>query len=104
MIRAGRRVQSADMINIVNALAQTDCSLPAYEVMILLMVLTVCLLMRASRIGLVAAYLFAYRWGWLLFDSTFARTQMGYVYGYLVFGIIALILAVFSMWAPTDNK
>ncbi|HBA83350.1 MAG TPA: hypothetical protein DCZ95_04565 [Verrucomicrobia bacterium] len=90
------------MKQIYNVLVHADASLPSFEVLLLLIILTLCLLFKTSRIGLVSAYLFAYRWGWLVFESSFGNNQ-SYIYGYTVFGFIALILMVISMVRNIGN-
>ncbi|MFH0879854.1 MAG: hypothetical protein V2A34_09090 [Lentisphaerota bacterium] len=84
-------------------LTTAEIPMPSYEVILLLCVLTLCLLFRATRIGLLTSFLFTYRWGWLIFEQTFGMQERTFVYGYFVFGFIALILAVFSMWRSYDH-
>ena len=64
--------------------------------MLLLTILTLCLLLKTNRLGLVTSYVFAYRWGWLIFERSFGH-DMNFMYGYLFFGIMALTLIVISM-------
>ena len=86
------------MNSILSVLSHTEVNMASYEVMLQLVILTGCLLFRASRLGLIAAYIFAYRWGWLVFERSFGTEQPAFIYGYMVFGFLTLILAVLSMW------
>ncbi len=85
------------MIDILQVIYSAQISAPSYEVMILLLVLTICLLLRATKTGLLAAYLFTYRWVWLMFERSFGPNQMIFLYGFLIFGFVVLILALISM-------
>ncbi len=84
------------MKEFVLMLVHSDAFLPSWEVICLLTILTLCLLLKTNKMGLIASYLFAYRWGWLVFESSFGE-HTSFMYGYLIFGFIALILAVVSM-------
>ena len=75
-------------------LKNTAVALPAIEVSILITVLTICLLFRFNRIGLVAAYVFTYRWGWLFFS----KENHGYLIPYFIFGGLVLFLTVISLF------
>lgn len=85
-------------------------TIPLVELIISFLLLTICLLLRFSRIGLITAYLFTYRWGWFfclhnnLFDP---KTRSLFLTGYIIFGILALTLTVIAMTtsrrASSDN-
>ena len=75
-------------------------SIPLLELIILLLLMTGCLLLRFSKTGLVVAFLFVYRWGWIFclhgaFLDVTTRT-MCHV-GYIVFGILVVTLTVVAM-------
>jgi len=65
-------------------------TLPAAELTALLLVLTICLVFRFTRIGLITAYLFAYKWGWALFVLKYPHFLMAY----LIFGFAVGIVTV----------
>lgn len=67
--------------------------LPAVEVTVLLVVIAVCLVSRHTNVGLIATYIFAYRWGWKLF----AGHSIHVMTVYLFFGTITGILTVIGM-------
>lgn len=83
-----------------SGLSHAMVSVPGVEAIILLMVLTVCLLFRITRIGLVVAYIFTYRWGLLFGEQYFAADAKLYnvfLSSYIVFGILVLTLALMAM-------
>jgi hypothetical protein len=80
--------------DLLNVIQHTTLPLPALEVTMLLTILTACLLFRFSRIGLFTAYVFTYRWGWIIFAET---RDTDYLMGYLILGITAGIIAVIGM-------
>ncbi len=67
--------------------------LPAIEIAALLGLLSACLVFRLTKVGLIGAYMFAYRWGWIVFMNQSQRFLMGY----LVFGCAVGILTVVGM-------
>lgn len=71
-------------------------TLPSAELCVLLAALTICLVFRMARLGLVLAFVFIYRWCWMLIASQ-DRTL---VTAYAFFGIAVLILTVVGMVAP----
>ena len=74
--------------------------IPGMEAMVLLILLTICLLFRITRIGLVLAYIFTYRWGLLFGEQYFAGDAQVYhifLTSYIVFGILVMTLAMVAM-------
>lgn len=74
--------------------------IPLLELTILLLLMTGCLLLRFPRTGLMVAFLFVYRWGWIfcmsgaLLDS---RIRTMFLSGYVGFGILVVILTIVAM-------
>ena len=79
---------------ILSSARHATLSLPAMELLLLLILLSFCLVMRYNKIGLVTAYLFSYKWGWTLF-SGIANQQ--HLFAYLVFGSLVGVLATIGM-------
>jgi len=84
-------------------LQRTQVAIPAYEVMLILAVLTLCLAFRTVRVGLVAAYIFAYRLGWIFLNDTYGRDSLLYFYAYLSFGVVVVALTAISFWKMQDD-
>jgi len=80
----------ADMLELIKTASLT---LPVAEITLLMLLLTACLLFRFNRTGIVAAYLFTYRWGWLFFVGH----EQKYLVTYLLFGAVVGVLAVVGM-------
>ena len=78
---------------------------PSGEVLLLISVLTISLLYRAKRIGLLFAYLFAYRWGWLVVSEGNTEYQAWILGAYLIFGMAVGIIAVVRLYLwPSDRE
>ncbi len=80
--------------------SQATVAVPLVETTILLLAITVCLLFRFSRTGLVLAFLFLYRWGWTVQVQRFTSdpaVQSAFSAGYLVFGILVFTFALLGM-------
>ena len=73
-------------------------NLPALEVVLLLAMLAVFLVARLPKIGLITAYIFAYRWGWNIFVGHNTNTMLVY----LVFGVIVGVLTAAGMMRSTN--
>jgi len=89
-----------------SGLSHAMISIPGMEAMVLLILLTICLLFRISRIGHIIAYIFAYRWGLLFGEQYFARDAKVYhvfLTSYIVFGILVLTLALVAMMMATHS-
>lgn len=83
-----------------SGLSHATFSMPGMEALVLLIILTICMLLRINRAGLVTAYIFAYRWGLLFGEQYFAGdVKVFHVFftSYIVFGILVLTLAMIAM-------
>ena len=76
-----------------NVLRYATVELPAIEVAIVIATLSICLGLRWRHVGLIIAYIFVYRWGWLFFT----RHHPTFFIAYLVFGTLVAGLAVVGM-------
>lgn len=79
--------------NFFQIASSASIQLPALEVTVLLILMAVCLASKHTHIGLIATYIFAYRWGW----SIFVGHDLSFLAGYLIFGILTGILTVIGM-------
>ena len=74
-------------------------SVPLMETTVLFIALTICLLFRFSRTGLILAYLFFYRLGWTVQIREYAADpdlQTAFSAGYLIFGILVFTFLIIS--------
>ena len=81
------------LVGIVQLIRTASMTLPVAELTILILILTVCLVFRFNRTGIITSYVFTYRWGWLFFIGH----EQKYLVMYLVFGVVAGVLAVVGM-------
>ena len=79
------------MNEIMEPLLHTTLALPVIEVSVLVAALSICLVFRLSKIGLVIAYLFAYRWGWLFFIGQPQRFMVAYLVSAILVGTLTVI-------------
>jgi hypothetical protein len=71
----------------------SQLSLPSLEVALFVMLLSLALLYRYNRAGIVIAYVFAARWGWMVVHNLPTGAQASYV----ILGILVGFLAIVSM-------
>ena len=81
------------LVEIVQLIKSASITLPMAELAILIIILTTCLVFHFNRTGIIAGYIFTYRWGWLFFVSH----EQKYLVMYLVFGVVVGVLAVVGM-------
>jgi len=87
-----------ELLEIIN---QTNVPIPTLELLALLVILTISLIFKATRTGLLTAYLFVFRWGWLFIHETF-RDQYETMVTYIVFGAVVVLLSVIIMLRSSD--
>ena len=85
--------------SISQTLSNSQITLPAFELVFFLALLTLSLLFRYSRTGIFAAYLFAYRWGWTVVGGLGDHSH----FWYLIFGCGVAILSVLGFFADSRN-
>ena len=83
--------------DLVNVFLHGSVTTSSFEVMLVLAVLTFCLFFHATRTGLIVAYVYVYRMGWLFLKNNYNYENTPFVYVYSIFGLIILGLAIASM-------
>ncbi len=86
------------LFEFVDTITKASLTLPAAEVFLLIGLVTLTLLFRFSRCGIVIAYVFSYRWGWDTVATLPEQAQILYV----VFGLFAGALAVVGMLSDKE--
>ena len=89
-----------------SGLSHATIPIPSMEALTLLILLTICLLFRITRTGLVVAYIFTYRWGLIFGEQYFsgdARLYNVFLSSYIAFGILVLTLALVAMMMATHS-
>jgi hypothetical protein len=81
------------ILDIISLLQNATITVPVIELCVLVTALSVFLVFKLPRIGLITAYLFVYRWG-LLF---FLHQATQYLMFYLVFGFAIGVVTIVSM-------
>jgi len=89
---------------LIQTLSSSYISLPTGEMMILLVVMVLCLLTRATRIGLLTAYFFVFRWGWIFFKENYGDLSNNLFLGYVVLGLMVPVLAIIRLWFTTQDS
>ena len=86
--------------NLLLVMNGATLTLPALELSILLAGLSCCLVFRFTRTGLLIAYMFIYRWGWLIL----ADAGQSLLVGYLVFGMLIGIATVIGLMRTSSDR
>jgi hypothetical protein len=89
------------MLNELSQVIRTSqLTLPAFELVLLMVLLSVALLFRYSKAGILVAYLFAYRWAWPIV----ADLEKGAQFGYLILGATVAGLAFIGLFLDTRTQ
>lgn len=90
------------MNGLLETLRYAQVSISMLEVALLAAVLVLAMIFRASRIGVMAAFLFVLRWGWSFIRGHYGSGNLAYQYAYLAVGGIVIVLGVVSMVRQRD--
>ena len=90
------------MNEFMDVVKSTSVPIPTLELLALLIMLAISLVFKATRVGLLLAYLFVFRWGWLFIHATFGVKHDTFMISYLVFGAFVTALSVVMMFRSTD--
>ena len=85
---------------LITLISGATITLPVVEVCALLSLLSVCLVFKCTKVGLVAAYLFIYRWGWLFLTGG----GDNFLLSYLILGSVVAILTVIGMLTSSTDS
>jgi len=78
------------MNELLHTMSLVKIELPSIELMALLAIMSLAMVFRFPRTGLMAAYIFSYRWGWMAIMDY----SPGALVAYMVFGILVGTLSV----------
>ena len=92
------------MHEIWDLLVSTTVSIPTHEILALMLLQAFCFLFRTLRIGLLVSFTFVYVLGWRFIQQQFGVPGMPYLYGYAVFGLLVVALAIYSWWAARETS
>jgi hypothetical protein len=71
-----------------------DFSVPLWEVMLLVLINSFCLLFGRHRLGLIVSYLFVLYWGFI-FNRGYFVDMLGHLnWGLYVYGISGIVMAI----------
>ncbi|HAS83195.1 MAG TPA: hypothetical protein DCS43_11125 [Verrucomicrobia bacterium] len=87
------------MKEIFHVIQNATLELPATEVVLLIGLVTLALVSRYNRCGMTVAYIFSYRWGWMVAKDLPAEAQFGYV----AFGVFVGALATIGMLTERNH-
>ncbi|TAN37940.1 MAG: hypothetical protein EPN23_03765 [Verrucomicrobia bacterium] len=85
------------MYEFMQTLAVNTVNVPAHEILVVLVLQSLCYLFRTARIGLLVSYTFVYRLGWSFMLGHFGLEGAPYFYAYGAFGALMLLLAFWGM-------
>ena len=88
-------------------LGSATLSIPMVETILLFAVLTICLLFRFSRIGLIVSYVFVYRWGWAVRQQILPdnpNITSLFTTSYMIFGLMVFTFVIVGMIRGRDTS
>ena len=92
------------VISLLRFFSGKDFSVPLWEVILLVLINSICLLLGRHRLGLIVSYLFVFYWGFI-FNSTYFVNMMDYfawgLYIYVISGVVMAIIFLISFFVKT---
>jgi hypothetical protein len=92
------------IITLLRFFSGKDFSVPLWEVILLVLINSICLLLGRHRLGLIVSYLFVFYWGFI-FNSTYFVNMMDYftwgLYIYVISGVVMAIIFLISFFVKT---
>jgi hypothetical protein len=92
------------VIGLLQFFSDKDFAVPLWEVILLVLINSICLLLGRHRLGLIVSYLFVFYWGFI-FNSTYFVNMMGYfawgLYIYAISGVVMAIIFLISFFVKT---
>ncbi len=92
------------MTEFFDSVRTAQVTAPALELVLALVMLAACLIFKATRTGLLVAFLFVYRWGWLFIEETFVDQWPWILFGYVASGALLVALSVLGMLRHSDEE
>lgn len=90
------------MSGLWEALRFAQVNVSIIEVAVLAAILLLAVIFRATRIGMLAAFLFVLRWGWDFVRAHDGANHLASQYAYLAIGGILIVLGNISMVRQRD--
>ncbi len=88
-------------VRIVEFLTAKEFSVPVWEVIILVVINSICLLLGKHRLGLIVSYLFVFYWGFVInkgyFIDSLGNMRWG-VYVYAISGVLMVVITVIGFF------
>jgi hypothetical protein len=86
--------------------SDTDFCLPLWEVALLILILSVCLLSGKHKTGLISAYLFVFYWSFI-FNKAHIMDLLGNTnwgtYAYSIAGVLVVAVTIVSFFVEGDK-
>ncbi len=81
----------------------SNITIPTYEILGLLILVTICLIIRSNSIGLLVSYLFAFRLTWIFFAEKWGYNELWFCV-FIALGIILFIFTIIRMWQEAPES
>ncbi|HOV89884.1 MAG TPA: hypothetical protein PKW07_04145 [Syntrophorhabdaceae bacterium] len=84
-------------VRIVEFLTAKEFSVPVWEVIILVVINSICLLLGKHRLGLIVSYLFVFYWGFVINKGYFIDSLGNMTWGVYVYAISGVLMVVITV-------
>ena len=91
------------MLEFLQMLYLSTVEVPAYEISGLLLLVTICLILRTINLGLLVTYLFSFSLSWKFFGER-ASYQGIVFYLFTIIGVAIFLIAIWYMIADKRKK
>ena len=87
-------------------ISENEFAIPIWEVIVFVIIISVCLLLGRNRLGLLTSYCFVFYWGFIANMTTFANILGNTSWGmpfYVFAGFLMFIVAVTSFFVEKTD-
>ncbi len=84
-------------VRIVEFLTAKEFSVPVWEVILLVVINSICLLLGRHRLGLIVSYLFVFYWGFIINKGYFIDLLGNMTWGLYVYAISGVLMVVIAV-------
>lgn len=93
---------------LLSTIGEATITITTTELVLVIIALSICLLFRWNRLGMIVSYLFTFYMGWLFCKKELLSKESNefeaFVIGYVIFGCVVLLLAVIDLFRkPGDD-
>lgn len=86
-----------DAMSLIDFFTGKEFSVPIWEVLLLVIINSFCLILGKHRLGLIVSYLFVFYWGFIINRGYFIDMLGNMTWGLYVYAILGVIMVIIAV-------